>query len=427
MKKKPFGLAGPAFAGVLLLALAPPSSAGPISLDPGEILVRLVSETTQRVIGDGKWGFVGRLQASINESADVCGVAPVAQDGVFGRTTAMAARAIAQCKGAPVDEEALHLTTVTFQAVTGEAAPDALQRARLLTQTLEATDYDRLEWNVCTRFKGDQGSVLTWGPHGKTLGWGGELLQVLKSVDRDVLEAAFEAEGARGLDQLLALKTRRQLKVESRHFYPGAAGLMVKLCGQKGQMAAWERAFARLGAIPEVRRAYDEQAWGDDAWFRYVVERLSRSWREAGLEPTEVDFAFFLDRSIHMGWGEPRFDAVDAALARLKAEVPPEAFTSARARFAVADAVRPRAHPEDRMARDAIFLVDAEDELAEAMAASPTWPRAWRTSWRLRANIAASDVGLSDAYLAPEWDDRPVEALPIAGAGAEGVSGVSGE
>ena len=394
-----------AAAAVAILAFAPPSSAAP-GLFPSDILVRIVEAASQRVIQDSKWGFIGQLQTALNLKAGACGHAPVPVDGRYGRATADALQAIAQCIGAPLEAtDAPHLTSTAFRAITGEAPPSALDRARTLARTLEGTDYDSLEWNVCVAFKGDQGSVLTWGPYGKTLGWGGELMDVLKGIDRAKLRRVFAQEGARGIDQLLALKTAKELRVESSHRYPGARAAMVKLCRQRGQMAAWERAFARLGADPQVRALYDTEAWGEGAWFRTVVNKLSDSWIAAGLTPTEVDFAFFLDRSIHMGWGAARFAAVDAALADLKARTPPQDFTNARARLAVADAVRARAHPEDRLARDAIFLVDAEAELSPAMAESSTWPSGWRGLWRARANISAADVGLSDARPAPEWPD----------------------
>jgi hypothetical protein len=392
--------AAPIAAAATLLTVAPTSQASP-ALFPSEVLVRVVEAATQRVIQDSKWGFIGQLQTSLNSKAAACGLAPVPVDGRYGRATANSVEAVARCIGIPLaDGEEPHLTAAAYRAITGELPPSALDRARALARTLEGTDYDALEWNVCVPFKGDSGSVLTWGPYGKTLGWGGELMDVLKRIDRAKLRRAFAAERARGLDQLLSLKT-----AAGQHRYPGARALMVKLCRQPGQMGAWRRAFARLGADAEVRAVYDAEVWSEGAWFRTVVNKLSDSWVAAGLAPTEVDFAFFVDRSIHMGWGSARFATVDAALARLKASVPPEEFTNARARFAVADAIRAKAHPDDRMARDAIFLIDAEEELAPAMAASARWPRAWRTLWRMRANISAADVGLSDARPAPDWPD----------------------
>lgn len=397
--------AAPIAAAAALLALAPTSQASP-ALFPSEVLVRVVEAATQRVIQDSKWGFIGQLQTALNVKAAQCGLAPVPIDGRYGRATADAVEAVARCIGIPLEEgEAPHLTSAAYRAITGDAPPNALDRARALARTLEGTDYDALEWNVCVPFKGDSGSVLTWGPYGKTLGWGGELMDVLKRLDRAKVRRAFAAAGARGVDGLLALPTREQLRIESQHRYPGARGYMVKVCRKPGQMEAWRRAFAKLGADPVVRAAYDAEAWGEGAWFRTVVNRLSDSWVAAGLTPSEVDFAFFVDRSIHMGWGSARFAAVDDALARLKASVPPEEFTNARARLAVADAVRAKAHPDDRLARDAIFLIDAQEELAPAMAASTTWPQSWRTLWRLRANISAADVGLSDARPAPDWAD----------------------
>lgn len=400
-------LIGPFAAAALLVAFAPPATPETVRLDPGAALLSLVTDAASRAIRDSKWGFVGALQTSINENAERCGVTPVAWDGAFGRDTAEALRAVAACKGVALEGQS-HLTERAYIQLTGQAPPTALERARALARTMEASDYDRLEWNVCVSFKGDRGSVLTWGPYGKTLGWGGEMLEALRRVDRAKLEAAFGEAGAQGLDELLALKPGR-ITETNKHRFPGARPLMERICRTPGQKAAWEQAFATLGADPAVRAIYDEEAFGDEAWFRTVVERLSDAWIEAGLTPSEVDLAFFLDRAIHMGWGAPRFRAVEQALAELKASVPADEFTNARARFAVADAVRPTARPEDRLARDVIFLVDAEQELRNAMAASPTWPRAWKTSWRLRANVSAADVGLSDSRPAPDWPaDEPL-------------------
>ena len=388
----------------LVWGFSAPSTLTTPGMSADAVILKMASSAAVKVIQDSKWGPIGRLQEAINERAPKCGVAPVTQDGHFGKTTAEAAQAVAACLGAH-NVSSPDLTVEAWQTVTGEAAPNALERARTLARTLESTDYDQLEWNVCVKFTGDQGSVLTWGPYGKTLGWGGELLGVLKKLDPQVVKAVFAAENAQGIDKLLALKTAKQLKVASKHNYPGASALMRGVCKKPGQMEAWRNAFARLGAMPDVQKVYEDVAWGDDAWFRYVVERLSQSWRAAGLEPTEVDFAFFIDRSIHMGWGETRFAAVDQALQDLKNCTTPESFTNARARLAVSDTIRAKARPDDRLARDAMFLVDAEDKLSDTMAMSPTWPKNWKTLWAKRSGISASDVGLSDDRPAVGFDD----------------------
>lgn len=397
-------LLGPLAACALVLGFTAPAPAPKIS-DADVILVRLAGVAGARAIQDSKWGMVGALQEAINAWAPRCGLAPIARDGFFGKATAAAAQAVAACRGARSELSGPHLTVETWQAVTGAPPPGALERARILARSMEGTDYDELEWNVCTSWAGDRGSVLTWGPYGKTLGWGGEILAVLRRVDPSLVADAFVQENAQGLDELLALKTKRELGVESQHAYPGARALMQRICKRPGQMSAWRKAFARLGAHQEVRDAYEEVAWGDSAWFRYVVERLTRAWREAGLEPSEVDHAFFVDRSIHMGWGANRFAAVEAALAAAKAS-DPERFGNARGRLAVAAAVTPKARPEDRAARDAIFLIDAEEELAPLMGAAQGWPADWRAMWAQRAGISAADLGLSDDRPAPGFDDH---------------------
>jgi hypothetical protein len=231
------------------------------------------------------------------------------------------------------------------------------------------------------------------------------LLTALKRVDRAVVLKAFADAGAIGGADLLDLKTKSELGVTGKQRYPQARALMETICQKPGQIEAWSDAFARLGAMKAVQVAYDESAWGEDGWFRYVVERLDKTWREAGLEPTEVDFAFFLDRSIHMGWGEPRFVAVRNALRDARFCLMDKAFTNARARLIVADQVRAKAATADRMARDGIFLVDDEKALAQAMAESPSWPKEWRKLWRLRAGVTAADFGLSDDRPAPRFTD----------------------
>lgn len=396
-------LAAVASALVLGWVCSAPSARAGLPGPADAVLLRYADAGARVVIQDSKWGPIGRLQEAIDQRAEACGVDSIARDGRFSRATAEAARAIAACRGAGLSADDHHLTVEAWQAITGQAPPDALARAQTLARTMEGGDYDRLEWNVCVKFTGDAGSVLTWGPYGKTLGWGGELLGVLRRLDRATVMGAFVAEGASGGDKLLALQTAKQLGEDSRHTYPGARALMESVCRQPGQMAAWDRAFARLGAMPEVQAAYEEAAWGDKAWFRHVVERLDKIWRKAGLEPTEVDFAFFLDRSIHMGWGEARFAAVRSALAEARACTAPGRFTNARARLVVADLVRAKARPDDRLARDAMFLVDDEKELRQAMASSPTWPKNWKKIWKTRTGIAASDVGLSDTRPAPRF------------------------
>lgn len=388
---------------MLLLGLRPVDAlADQVGGKPDVVLMRLVQRAGAKVIQDSKWGMVGALQDAINGRASECGYQPIPRDGYFGQVTAAAMQLAAICQGLGWADAAT-LTGEVWETLVGAPPPSALVRARILTHTLEGMDYDRLDWNVCSTRALDHGSVLTWGPYGKTLGWGGELLAVLKRVDRDRVIAAFAAEGAAGAQSLLALKTKSELGVASQHRYPGARALMERICAQPGQKAAWERAFSRLGADPAVRRAYEEVAWGDDAWFRYVVERLSWAWREAGLAPTEIDQAFFVDRAVHMGWGASRFTAVEAALAAVKAS-DPAGFTSAKARYAVASAVAPNARPQDRVARDAIFLVDASESLG-GLPARGAWPANWRALWAHRSGISAADLGLSDDRPAPGFDD----------------------
>jgi peptidoglycan hydrolase-like protein with peptidoglycan-binding domain len=368
------------------------------------VITKLAAGPLGRDLEDGKWGYVAQLQEGLNRQAAACGFDPIEADGFYSKKTAAALQAAQACLNLPVTPD---LTDIAFEHIAGAPAPSAATRARSIVRTLEGTDYDHMEWNVCTKWAGDRASVMTWGPYGKTLGWGGELLDLLRKLPPETVDRAFREAGAQGLDDLMSL---RQARAGSKQAFPGARALMERICTRKGQKAAWEDAFARLGAEPVVRSTYDEEIWGDGAWFRKVADRLDASWRKAGLEPTEVDYAFFLDRAIHMGWGSARFKAVDAALETAARAVGPGKLTNAQARFYVSHLVRAKAHPRDRMARDVVFLVDAEEELKPLMAATPGWPQTWRAAWARRSGLKASDAGLSDARAAPAWE----EAAPVA-------------
>ena len=90
---------GAALSGALLLSTGFDAVEPAIETRPAEdsVLVRLV-EGAGRLIRDSKWGMIGSLQGAINAWAGECGVEPVTRDGLFGRATAAAARAVADRK-----------------------------------------------------------------------------------------------------------------------------------------------------------------------------------------------------------------------------------------------------------------------------------------------------------------------------------------
>ena len=91
------------------------------------------------------------------------------------------------------------------------------------------TDYHRAEWNLGTF---DRRSILTWGPFGATVGWGGEVQAILRRVDAGdpaLLESAF-GEAAASIRALL----------DDR-------GVAHSAFEDPERRTAWKVGFARLG------------------------------------------------------------------------------------------------------------------------------------------------------------------------------------
>ncbi len=118
------------------------------------------------------------------------------------------------------------------------------------------------------------------------------------------------------------------------------------------------------------------------------------AWQRVGLEPTEVDFAFFIDRSAHMSVREDRM--VEALTAAGGATLAPWA-----ARRAVALNVRPRNADQhhSRLGRDVTFYLDG--------AGTDTLTPAEHDAWRASGGLRASDVGLFDDSPAPAFQPGP--------------------
>ena len=85
---------------VLVWGFSAPSTPATIGMAADAVILKMSSSAAAKVIQDSKWGPIGKLQESINARAGKCGIAPVTQDGFFGRSTAEAAQAVAACLGA---------------------------------------------------------------------------------------------------------------------------------------------------------------------------------------------------------------------------------------------------------------------------------------------------------------------------------------
>ncbi len=342
--------------------LAGASTAAPV--DP--VLFRY----SARSIHGSRWGPIGELQRALSAVAVDCGLPPVMDDGVFGRGTRDTLISVSTCRSWASADGAV--SADTWRSLVHTDSPTARDRAVAMTLTFEATDFDRMEWNFRTR--GDERSVLTWGPFGATAGWGGEVQAVLRAVDAidpALLDRAFGPEVA----------TARRLTASPPD---DAFGLLQPVFDAEPRRRRWVDAFAALGAEPAVRSTYFEVAFRPE-WLGGALDRLR------SLLPgpaTEVDAAFFLDLAVHTAIRPERLDAARAAISEAEATHP---LTAAERRREIGEAF---ATPlgrwqEHRRGRNVCYTIDDLPPTAAEQAA-------WEAFGRLRA----SDVGLSDERVA---------------------------
>ena len=350
---------------------------------------------------DGKYGKVRELQAALLPVLAKCRITNVniATDGRFGANTAEAIRRVSACpalKAKLADGSAAFAGAVTvgiWRALLPRVPPPTIeQRAQTLVLTYEATDYDNLEWNFCQSrprwspddptkpcYTNDPRSYITWGPRGATAGHGREVQWILWRLEQRnprLLPKAFGAEVAT-VRQLLALDD------------DSARRLLCTVFADTPRRTAWTAAFASLGREPLVRDLYDAH-YLSQASDGAKMTRLYRLWEILGLQPTAVDYAFFLDRATHSSPPAAADGAVRIA-AWLKANAAP--VTSAQVRRAFAASFPTANQTQDRLGRDVAFFIDSFGTagLSEAELAA----------WQKRGKVKASDVGLTDYVPAP--------------------------
>ncbi len=292
--------------------------------------------------------------------------------------------------GVATDREAREgaLTQTYWNLLVGEPAPAVDDRARTVMLTYEATDYTRMEWNFCQSrplydppagrrvcFSNDPKSYLTWGPNGATGGGGREVQLILRGVDKAnpaLIDASFGAEAA---------AVRRMFLMPDRQ---ADRALETYLCGvwaDTGRRAAWKAGFDLIGREPLVRATFDD-FYKSASLDGGKIATFFRAYAANGLEPTEVDYAFFKDRSAHTS---PALAPIRQAIANRLATEPGAARWTIRQ--AIALNVRPTAQRADRLGRDVAFYIDG---------AGGALGSEERSAWAGRGRLRASDAGLSD-------------------------------
>jgi hypothetical protein len=288
-------------------------------------------------------------------------------------------------------------------------SPSPQQRANDLTLVFEATDYTALEFNYCqSRSPGENGktwlegdpncysndpcSFATWGPRGATVGGGQEIQKIIWQLDQansSLVSSAFGAEYD---------AAKRLLSADRKN---GEVLLCAAFVNAE-RRAAWHSAFDKLGQDASVRRTYDDvylsQA-ADGAKMVNFYKVYSALKPLIGREPTEVDYALFLDRSTH-GGSPNKEEQVAAIIADLTAYIKAhgKAPSPAELRWQLIKTLPVGNQSRDRLGRDVVYVYDGLGNNVGADALS---------AWNHRGPFRASDFGLSDQRLIPTFTAPP--------------------
>lgn len=399
--------------------------AGPANAQ--DVLYRTHTVNTQQLTWkDGEYGpvitFQRALRAAI-EPIDAAQAARLTPDGEMGSRTREAITFLLrqpQYRDLNLGEEPYISRELWQRLLPNTPPPSAHERASTLVLTYEDTFFGRRsEWNYCQSspsaqrrqapcLSNDPTSFLTWGPRGATAGGGREVQAILLETDRlhpNIISTAFGAEAAdvrRLLRLTPGLETERYLC--ARWLNPETA-------------TAWANGFAALGRAAEVRAIYAD-IYASPDFDGAKMDGFYRLYRELGRTPTEVDYAFFLDRATHSsGVFVPRqraispntTQAITTIAARLREQIPNIGTAPAwQIRRALSQIMQTSNQTNDRNGRDVVFFVDAVtmEELTESE----------RANWLRRGARYASGVGLLDTRTAPEL--QPTRNFPTRGENA---------
>lgn len=343
----------------------------------------------------GKFGYLAEVQKALNQLPLACRpTQQLSTDGQFGpgmRTAIVKATACPSFRNLAADSAARQgALTEAFWSVLfpGRDKPSVHERAMAIVLTQEATDYDVAEWNICQSrpaynptqgqpvcFSNDPHSFLTWGPRGATAGNGAEIQQIVFAIDSDpstkaILDSSFGSTASlvRRLTRLNASDTERFL-------------CTAWLDPQSRQ--DWKSGFALFGASPQVIRVY-ETVYASSAYDGGKIAQFYRLYQQAGITPSEVDYAFMVDRATQSSAPSKQIMvAAQAAMANAGANATPAAL-----RRWLALNFRPAPQSADRLGRDVVFYVDAFEQNLSLEEQS---------AWKKRNPIRSSDAGLTDS------------------------------
>lgn len=348
----------------------------------------LLSPTRYEILA-GRYSVFADFQAGLQRLLDACGkpepaVVPAGQrpNGRLGDSTRQAIQRALQCdamRAVPPESLARDglLTEAVWRAVMGEEPPPSVDaRANAMVLSFEATDFgDAPEWNLCQDGQrgrvgrvgqktsnfvcynaSDPCSFFTWGPRGATAGAGREIQYILWMAwkeDPALLQKAFGTEYA-------DLHRFFHLAGGGKETCDGAIPLKQFVCSvwiDPERRRIWDEALATLGHSALVRNAYS-RLYGLNEFDGAKLQRYFQLWRDLGLVPSQVDYAFFLDRATHLGGPPQDHSEVEKLAACLHEERRIALTANGAARRCLARQQPHETQPVYRLARDVGYYLD---------------------------------------------------------------------
>jgi hypothetical protein len=382
------------------LTCAAPAAAGVLVRAPAYVNLSAQARTWR--LTDSNWGFISPLSTAVARELETCKKVDPAIAGPLqmspnrlDKASAEALMALRSCRKrwfekttpAGAADEKLWLKIV------GQPVPSTLDRAKVIAFTAAplTPDYDRTlwDWDRGSGFtSADPAAIFSWGPYKSTAGHGCTFQRVLSVLAANpttgpMVREAFAEEGPL-LDRLID-----QSKPD---WCAGAATILKPVFDDSERRENFRIIFAKLAGRPEIRAGYDGYFLGPDGYLGRRIARHYDLYARAGLAPTKMDFAYFLDRSLDYP------PLTEAQIAELSARVRDGHMTNWQARRLIAN-VTPFSSPGARsyqIGRDAVYFVDAlgQEGLDDTE----------RASWIKNSRLKASDVGLTEEAYVPPCD-----------------------
>lgn len=338
---------------------------------------------------DSRYGFVARYSLALARELDACAGADPSLAAMLRiaphRVTAATVEALDQyqkCKPLPGGGAAPAAFDRLAALEPGRPPPTVFERARALALRASplTPDYDRTFWDLTGdghRRSADPDSLFTWGPWRATAGHGCTLQRVLGRLNDDAetrppLAAAFDGELlAPLLEGLLGNDGCRRAKA-----------LLQPLTRDAARSDALQLALAQLATSARVRAIYDDVFYGRGGVRLAPVEAYAAAWKAAGREITEMDAAFFLQRSLQTT------KLTNAQVQRFKAAAATAAAPWQLRRLAsrTFNAETPGARAFQTGYDVAMYIDGAEGQL----------DRDEIDAWVAQSRLKAGDVGLQD-------------------------------